>query len=408
MPDRYTTLPTYDGAVEQPEVAKPEVTSVKINKPTETVATSGAVKPLNLKYPLENQDYYKAGIRFSLYEINPYTIDKEAASQIADMPFLFKSKNVEKKGQDSKSQDAKKSGSDAPNIGALGPPGTSSGDRTASARAGNPFERQAQEVAAQRAKAEQDATGTNRDLSLNPTDLNQHVTLYFPPNVANVDAVTYSNANLGPGGATALAASRNQGSLIGSVAKGVTEGAADLFNLLKGDLASAEAAQIAATRAFNKLPSGGIQNFTRVALQKIINPNTRSMFEGPTIRKFTFVFKLIATSSKEATEIQDIIRKFRSEMYPEAIEIGGLPIGFNFPKMFKIQYLYNGVRNTKLPQPLMCYLENATTTYNSSNMVFHADGQPTEVDLSLTFTEFRALTKKDILEGSVATNVGPH
>lgn len=406
MSDRRMMDANFDGAVQQPEVAKPVVTSVKINKPTETVATPASAKALNLKYPLENQDYYKAGIRFSLYEINPYTIDKEAASQIADMPFLFKSKNVEKKGQDSKSKDAKQAGSDAPNIGTVDP-GLSSAVR-AQAAAANPFEKQSQEIAAQRAKAEQEATATNRDLSLNPTDLNQHVTLYFPPNVANVDAVTYSNANLGPGGATALAASRNQGSLIGSVAKGVTEGVTDLFNLLKGDLASAEAAQVAATRAFNKLPSGGIQNFTRVALQKIINPNTRSMFEGPTIRKFTFVFKLIATSSKEATEIQDIIRKFRSEMYPEAIEIGGLPIGFNFPKMFKIQYLYNGVRNTKLPQPLMCYLENATTTYNSSNMVFHADGQPTEVDLSLTFTEFRALTKKDILEGSVATNVGPH
>ena len=406
MSDRRMMDANFDGAVQQPEVAKPVVTSVKINKPTETVATPASAKALNLKYPLENQDYYKAGIRFSLYEINPYTIDKEAASQIADMPFLFKSKNVEKKGQDSKSKDAKQAGSDAPNIGKVDP-GLSSAVR-AQAAAANPFEAQDAEIAAQRAKAEQEATATNRDLSLNPTDLNQHVTLYFPPNVANVDAVTYSNANLGPGGATALAASRNQGSLIGSVAKGVTEGVTDLFNLLKGDLASAEAAQVAATRAFNKLPSGGIQNFTRVALQKIINPNTRSMFEGPTIRKFTFVFKLIATSSKEATEIQDIIRKFRSEMYPEAIEIGGLPIGFNFPKMFKIQYLYNGVRNTKLPQPLMCYLENATTTYNSSNMVFHADGQPTEVDLSLTFTEFRALTKKDILEGSVATNVGPH
>lgn len=404
MSERRMMDATFDA--DAPTDNRPTVTSVKINKPTETVATPASAKALNLKYPLENQDYYKAGIRFSLYEINPYTIDKEAASQIADMPFLFKSKNVEKKGQDSKSKDAKQAGSDAPNIGKVDP-GLSSAVR-AQAAAASPFERQSQEIAAQRAKAEQEATATNRDLSLNPTDLNQHVTLYFPPNVANVDAVTYSNANLGPGGATALAASRNQGSLIGSVAKGVTEGVTDLFNLLKGDLASAEAAQVAATRAFNKLPSGGIQNFTRVALQKIINPNTRSMFEGPTIRKFTFVFKLIATSSKEATEIQDIIKKFRSEMYPEAIEIGGLPIGFNFPKMFKIQYLYNGVRNTKLPQPLMCYLENATTTYNSSNMVFHADGQPTEVDLSLTFTEFRALTKKDILEGSVATNVGPH
>lgn len=394
MPDRYTTLPTYDGAVQQPEVQKPETTSVVINKPTQTEAQGSSAKSLNLKYPLENQDYYKAGIRFSLYSITPYEIDKEAASQIADMPFLFKSKNVQKQGQDSTVKDAKQAGAKAPNV--------------AKVQYDNSVDPGLSAELKEREKSEQAAIKTNRDLSLSPNDLNQHITLYFPPNVANVDAVSYSNANLGPSGATALAASRNASTLLGSVTKGITEGAADLFNLLKGDVLTQEAAQVAATRAFNKLPSGGIQNFTRVALQKIINPNTRSMFEGPNIRKFTFVFKLIATSSKEATEIQDIVKKFRSEMYPEAIEIGGLPIGYNFPKMFKIQYLYNNVRNTKLPQPLMCYLENATTTYNSSSMVFHADGQPTEVDLSLTFTEFRALTKKDILEGSAATNVGPH
>ena len=394
MPDRYTTLPTYDGAVQQPEVQKPETTSVVINKPTQTEAQGSSAKALNLKYPLENQDYYKAGIRFSLYSITPYEIDKEAASQIADMPFLFKSKNVQKQGQDSTVKDAKQAGAKAPNV--------------AKVQYDNSVDPGLSAELKEREKSEQAAIKTNRDLSLSPNDLNQHITLYFPPNVANVDAVSYSNANLGPSGATALAASRNASTLLGSVTKGITEGAADLFNLLKGDVLTQEAAQVAATRAFNKLPSGGIQNFTRVALQKIINPNTRSMFEGPNIRKFTFVFKLIATSSKEATEIQDIVKKFRSEMYPEAIEIGGLPIGYNFPKMFKIQYLYNNVRNTKLPQPLMCYLENATTTYNSSSMVFHADGQPTEVDLSLTFTEFRALTKKDILEGSAATNVGPH
>ena len=402
MSDRREMQASFDGAVQQPEVQRPETTSVVINKPTQTEAQGSSTKSLNLKYPLENQDYYKAGIRFSLYSITPYEIDKEAASQIADMPFLFKSKNVQKQGQDSTVKDAKQAGSGAPNIARVNQFERSRNDVAGNS---NPFELQSR---AQREKAEQDAVATNRDLSLNPNDLNQHITLYFPPNVANVDAVSYSNANLGPSGATALAASRNASTLLGSVTKGITEGAADLFNLLKGDVLTQEAAQVAATRAFNKLPSGGIQNFTRVALQKIINPNTRSMFEGPNIRKFTFVFKLIATSSKEATEIQDIVKKFRSEMYPEAIEIGGLPIGYNFPKMFKIQYLYNNVRNTKLPQPLMCYLENATTTYNSSSMVFHADGQPTEVDLSLTFTEFRALTKKDILEGSAATNVGPH
>ena len=65
--------------------------------------------------------------------------------------------------------------------------------------------------------------------------------------------------------------------------------------------------------------------------------------------------------------------------------------------------MYNDRVNRNLPQPLMCYLRNVSTTYNQGSMVFHEDGQPTEVDLTLSFTEFRALTRQDIIYGSEAT-----
>ena len=116
---------------------------------------------------------------------------------------------------------------------------------------------------------------------------------------------------------------------------------------------------------------------------------------------------MIATSKSEAKEVEAIVKRFRTELYPEAIEIGGLPLGFKFPNLFKINFMYNGVVNKNMPQPLMCYLRSVQTTYNQGNMVFHEDGQPTELDLTLSFAEFRALTRKDILQGSDASG-GPH
>ena len=44
----------------------------------------------------------------------------------------------------------------------------------------------------------------------------------------------------------------------------------------------------------------------------------------------------------------------------------------------------------------MSYLTQMTGTYNSSGNAFHADGGPTEIDISLTFQESKALTREDL------------
>jgi hypothetical protein len=374
-------------------------TSVKIADPsslfnqlgTNGGNTKGAMgPPLVLRYPLENQDYYKAAIKFALYSVNPYDIDAQAAKNIIDAPFLvntFAGKKVTENASDQSRLAA-----EADNDGAIG------------------YEGQDLIPSDVKGKEQQEAsfTGTNIDLSLDPTALNKNIILYFPPGVQLNDAVVYdTNTNLGPGGATALAALRNGESLAGSVGTGVMEGIANLFSLLKGDIMNQEAAQVAATRAFNKMPSGGVQNMTRIALQKMINPNTRTMFQGVPIREFAFTFRMVATSASEAREIEKIIKEFRTELYPEAVQAGGLPVGYKFPNLFKINFMYNGTTNKAMPQPLLCYLRSVQTSYNPGNMVFHADGQPTEIDLSLSFAEFRALTKQDILKGSSASG-GPH
>ena len=63
-----------------------------------------------------------------------------------------------------------------------------------------------------------------------------------------------------------------------------------------------------------------------------------------------------------------------------------------------------------MPQPLLCYLRDVTTSYNPGSMSFHADGSPTEIDMSVNFQEFRGLTKQDIESGSDGSTQygGPH
>lgn len=45
-----------------------------------------------------------------------------------------------------------------------------------------------------------------------------------------------------------------------------------------------------------------------------------------------------------------------------------------------------------------CHLKAISTSYNSSSMVYHADGYPVEIDLSLNFVEERTLNREDIMD----------
>ena len=85
MSDRREMSANFDGAVTAPEIAKPKVDSIKINDPTQTQAEAKpTTEGMVLQYPYENQDYYMASIKFSLYSIDPYKIDAEAAKSIVD------------------------------------------------------------------------------------------------------------------------------------------------------------------------------------------------------------------------------------------------------------------------------------------------------------------------------------
>ena len=48
---------------------------------------------------------------------------------------------------------------------------------------------------------------------------------------------------------------------------------------------------------------------------------------------------------------------------------------------------------------LPCYLTSFGAVYNAGSSLVHSDGQFNQVDISLAFTETRALTKADVRDG---------
>ena len=363
-------------------------------------------RKVRLVYPLHNDVNHPAKIKFTAYKVDAYTIDPKALAEIFDVPLLGWGNS---KAMTIKENKAQKEQRKRDEVGASGDihsgmnEGQESNPRTATVGGSvNPFEVE-RAIMSKNAEATADArNGANipdtTNVKATPANGVPIMELYFPQSLTFNDDVNYNQVDLGPAGLTGLAAINNGKSLLNAVGKGVSEGVESIFNLARGTL-SAEAAQVAGARAAQFIPREGVRAAITTAIQTGVNPGTRLLFDKPNIRQFSFTFKLIATSAQEASQIEAIIKTFRMEMYPETINIGaGIPAGYKFPNLFKIEFNMRGA-NMKVPALQYCYLRSAQASYNATSMTFHDDGHPTEVDLTLVFQEYRALSKQDIQGG---------
>ena len=246
------------------------------------------------------------------------------------------------------------------------------------------------------------------------------VQMYLPQNIIIPDSLTYENANLNAGGAVALSGIQQGSGIASSLGTSFGQGLGTVQEALSGSGIRDEVAQLTAARitSSNFLLSDDLKSAVNIGLQARMNPNTKANFRSVNLREFSFTFKFIGTSKRETREVRDIIKFFRVEAYPDHItprnlvpdERGGtrpnpladIPIGFKYPNKFQIKMesrLPNGQFRDYATKIKPCYLRNITTTYNPTGMSIHEDGEPFEIDMSLTFQEFATLSKKDIEEG---------
>jgi len=234
------------------------------------------------------------------------------------------------------------------------------------------------------------------------------VDMYFPLSFAYNDAAQYENASLGITGTVGAAAAEAGAGILGSVLASVTQGATSTFDAFLGNKQLSEGvARVAAARAIDvsgALFNQGFRNALTLQNRTVVNPNIRALFRGVNLREFTFQFKMIAESAQEANMVQKIIKHFRTEMYPDVynLPIGSTgtsaDLGFKFPNVFQISFNYKNSENLKLPRLQLCYLRNVSHTINPTGGGFRRDGQPNEIDLTLSFVEYKTLNRQDIQE----------
>lgn len=331
-----------------------------------------------LNYPIDNRDAYQSRIRFVVKKAKPLT---DAFNE-----FVKATKAVQRQSTD---------------IAGTQDPGRQAEIELAEAR---------------RAKAEERA---NEAIQIGPqyeTDLSLGVVkLFVPVSVVFNDGVSYNNVDLGVLGGSASAAMASGQGITSAMLEGLKKTGTSISDLAKTGLdLTDEYSRVAAAR----FTPGVLGSAVRLTAQATTNPNTRVLFNRVNLRQFNFTFKMIPTSREESEAIEGIIKHFRRETYPELIAAN---TGYKFPNAFGITIHHKNAAigdtitetdedgnevtrfssqgNAKIQKIPDCFLFGVDTAYNSTSGVFHKDGYPSEVDMTLRFIETKALSKKDIEAG---------
>ena len=139
---------------------------------------------------------------------------------------------------------------------------------------------------------------------------------------------------------------------------------------------------------------------------KIINPNLELLFQKPSLRPFSFQFKLSARSKPEADEIIKIIRFFKQNMSPQK---GGGSGGasanlfLKAPNTFQIHYLHRGVSSaTEHPfigRPKECAMTSFEVDYTPDGQYSTLrDGFMTSYTISMSLKELEPVFYEDYEE----------
>lgn len=229
----------------------------------------------------------------------------------------------------------------------------------------------------------------------------ESIQLYLPAGYNIPGSVTYNTADIGVLGAGILSVvERAQNWWRGDETN--TAGQTRITEQFGTALTEARWGTIAARVLGN---SFGQRELTDFATQTAVNPNTKVLFERVNIRDFNFNFTMIPTSREEANEINRIIKEFRRALYPTT-ELDRTWL-YRFPDKFNIiintnETGINGEHRASANNLIKfkpAFLTDVNVTYNPNASAWHADGNPLETNLTLSFKESETLVREDIEEG---------
>jgi len=217
------------------------------------------------------------------------------------------------------------------------------------------------------------------------------IALYMPPSVSVQYGADYQDKEIGAGASIGAAAFDDI--MSGQTLASTTNTALKALGPEVGD-----GLIRMALGAVDMIP--GLEGAMEVIEMKrgyIRAPQMELAFKGISKRSFTYDFKMIPKSKKEADEIKKIIMAFKTNMLPTLI--GESVRRQIVPSTFKIDYMYKDNINENLHQISTCVLENMNVTYGGDRYRTYEDGVPVETAISLSFREMDLITAAEAADG---------
>jgi len=143
--------------------------------------------------------------------------------------------------------------------------------------------------------------------------------------------------------------------------------------------------------------AASVNNLLGRSTGAIINPNLELLFQAPTLRPFTFNFRLSPRNLNEANVVKQIIRVFKEAGSVKTVDQG---LFLKAPNVFRIKYIDGSTKTEHKSLNLIkeCALTACRVNYTPENtyMTFN-DPNHTMVsyELSLSFSELEPVTSAD-------------
>ena len=156
----------------------------------------------------------------------------------------------------------------------------------------------------------------------------------------------------------------------------------------------------------------GVKNILARTEGKVVNPNLELLFQKPTLRPFSFQFRMSARNANEAQQIIAIIRFFKQNMAPQK---GGGSGGesanlfLKAPNTFQVHYLHRGNGGSGEHKFIGKMKECAMTSFDvdytpDGNYSTYADGVMTSYTISMSMKELEPVFFEDYDDGDIPTD----
>jgi len=228
------------------------------------------------------------------------------------------------------------------------------------------------------------------------------VTLPIPGGISDANACNWGDDTMGPLQLAAAGIALEALNVDGS-GGGIEGQLGDLKNQLVNN--NAEMKKLIGAKAASAAVGSNENSLFSRTQGTILNPNLELIFNGPSLRPFTFQFKMSPRSKLEADEIAKIIRFFKQGMAPIREESR---LFLKTPHTFRIKYVQSGEDSKFLNKFKECALLSCSVQYTpEGNYAPYEDGPMSSYQMSLQFKELEPIFNDDYgSDGDLPAEIG--